>query len=289
MLFNPNGDDETLAGDRAMEVFKPVFEEHHDGSKTAVRYNCIVLAATDFEYVVSLIATWLSFNQISTVIDSNRNVLSSAGKQKYMSSGEVSCTSRIIFAIAMQLLSDLVRFSKAFSIAGEASTDRLGHAHLDIRIRLPSPRQGKPMLSFHLLAIPLFEETDSGQSLFNFVVRLLDVLCRDWRSRLVRSSTDGAPSLTGSIQGFSTRLASAVLEFGPLFRSWCLGHQLDIIVKGAIVDTQDRANFSFERVLTALIGLLRRQEKLIRDMGSKCPYWIKFRWKSMSCVLKWLL
>jgi hypothetical protein len=135
------------------------------------------------------------------------------------------------------------------------------------------------MLSFHLLAIPLFEETHSGQSLFNFVVRLLDALCPDWRSRLVGSSTDSTPSMTGSTKGFSTRLASAVLEFGPFFRIWCLEHQLDIIVKGAIVDMQDRANFSFEGVLTALIGYLRRQEKLIRDMGSKCPYWINVRWK----------
>jgi hypothetical protein len=38
-----------------MEVFKLVFEEHQDGSKTAVRDNCIVLAATEFEYVVSLL------------------------------------------------------------------------------------------------------------------------------------------------------------------------------------------------------------------------------------------
>jgi hypothetical protein len=111
MLFNPNDDDERLAGDRAMEVFKPVFEEHQDGSKPVVRYNCIVPAATEFEYVVSLLAAGLCFNQISTVINSNRNFLGSAGKQKSISPGEDSCTSRIICAIAMQLLSDLMRCS----------------------------------------------------------------------------------------------------------------------------------------------------------------------------------
>jgi hypothetical protein len=102
-------------------------------------------------------------------------------------------------------------------------------------------------------------------------------------------SVDDAPSMTGSIQGYSTRLASAVLEFGPLYRIWCLANQLDIIVKGAIVDMQDRANFSCEGVLTALIGYLRRQEKLIRDMDSKWPYWVIVRWKSVSPVLEWLL
>jgi hypothetical protein len=41
ILFNPNDDKERLAGDRAIPVFKPVFEEHQDVSKTVVRYNCI--------------------------------------------------------------------------------------------------------------------------------------------------------------------------------------------------------------------------------------------------------
>jgi hypothetical protein len=41
ILFNPNDDKERLAGDRAIAVFKPVFEEHQDGSKTVVRYNYI--------------------------------------------------------------------------------------------------------------------------------------------------------------------------------------------------------------------------------------------------------
>jgi hypothetical protein len=71
--------------------------------------------------------------------------------------------------------------------------------------------------------------------------------------------------LNGSIQGFSTRLASAVLEFGPFYIIWRLAHQLDIMVNGAIVDIQDRAKFSFEGVLRALIGEIRRQGKLSRD------------------------
>jgi hypothetical protein len=102
------------------------------------------------------------------------------------------------------------------------------------------------MLSFLPLAIPLFDETHSRQSLFNFVVCRLDALRPDWRSRLAGSSTDGAPTMTGSILGVSTRLTSAVQKFGPLYPLWCLAHQLDIIVEGEMVDMQDRANFSFE-------------------------------------------
>jgi hypothetical protein len=102
------------------------------------------------------------------------------------------------------------------------------------------------MLSFLLLAIPLFDETHSRQSLFNFVVCRLDALRPHWRSRLVGSSIEGAPTMTGSILGVSTRLTSDVQKFGPLYRLWCLAHQQDIIVEGAKVDMQDSPNFSFE-------------------------------------------
>ena len=231
---------------RAMDVFKPVFSIEDNGSKIVERYNVVISAPMEFDYVVSLLATGLSFNQISTVIDCNRTVLETAGKQKSLSPGEVSCTSRIVCAIALQLLSDLMRNSWAFSIAADASTDDFGNAHLD--------------------AIPLFNESHSGQSLYGFMTRLLNALCPDWDRRLIGSSTDGAPNMTGAIQGFSTRLSSGVAEFGPLYRIWCLAHQLDIIVKASVVSMQNLVSFPFEKTLTTLVGYLRRQETLIRTM-----------------------
>ena len=103
MLYNPNDEDQKLAGDRAMEVFSPVFSPKNDDSKFVVRYNVVVSVAVEFEYVVSLLEAGLTFNQISKEIDSNRDVLGTAGKQKSMSPGEVSCTARIVCAIALQL------------------------------------------------------------------------------------------------------------------------------------------------------------------------------------------
>lgn len=172
----------------------------------------------EFDYVVSLLATGLSFNQISTVIDCNRIVLETAGKQKSLSPGEFSCTSRIVCSIALPLLSDLMENSWTLSIATDASTGEFGNVHLDVRIRLPSVQIGKTLLSFHMLAIPLFNKSHSGQSLYGFMTRLLNALCPDWNRRLIVSSTDGAPNMTGAIQGFSTRLSDAVAEFGPLYR-----------------------------------------------------------------------
>jgi hypothetical protein len=41
--------------------------------------------------------------------------------------------------------------------------------------------------------------------------------------------------------------------------------------------------------MTKAIGWLRRQETLIRKIGSKCPYCTNIRWTSASKVLKWML
>jgi hypothetical protein len=55
------------------------------------------------------------------------------------------------------------------------------------------------------MAIPLFEESHTGESLFKFVSKMLDALCSDWRLRLIGSSTDGAANMTGCNVGFTTR------------------------------------------------------------------------------------
>lgn len=178
MLYNLNDENHQLASDRAMDVFKPVLSIKDDGSKIVERFNVVISAPMEFDYVVSLLATGLSFNQISTVIDCNQTVLET-GKQKSLSPREVFYTSRIVCSIALQLLSDLMRNSWAFLIATDASTDEFGNDHLDARIRLPSVQIGKTLLSFHLLAILLFNESHSGQSLYEFMTRLLNALCPD--------------------------------------------------------------------------------------------------------------
>jgi hypothetical protein len=112
----------------------------------------------EFEYVVSLLAARLTFNQFSKVVDSNQDIFGPTKKQKSMSPGDVSCTTQIVCVVALQFLSDLMRNSWSFSIGVDASTDRFGHAQFDARIRLPPTQTWKPLLYFYLLAILLFKE-----------------------------------------------------------------------------------------------------------------------------------
>jgi hypothetical protein len=65
---------------------------------------------------------------------------------------------------------------------------------------------------------------------------------------------------------------------------WCLAHQLDLIIKASLHAIADATGFPFMTTMTTAIGWLRRQEALIRRMGSKCPYFINVRWTSVSKV-----
>jgi hypothetical protein len=69
------------------------------------------------------------------------------------------------------------------------------------------------VLSFYLLAIPLLNEQHTGESLCNKFVKVLDSLCPVWRDKLIGSSTDGAPNMTGCYVGFATLLANDVSSF----------------------------------------------------------------------------
>jgi hypothetical protein len=67
--------------------------------------------------------------------------------------------------------------SWAFAVASEVSTDVFGHSHLDVRVRFPGVEVGDDVLSFHLPAIPLFNEQHTGESLCNMFVKVFDSLC----------------------------------------------------------------------------------------------------------------
>ena len=61
----------------------------------------------------------------------------------------------------------------AFSISSNVATDSFGHSHLDVCVRFPRIDAGDDLLSFHLLAVPLFEESHSGASLFASTAKIL--------------------------------------------------------------------------------------------------------------------
>ncbi|OAE21235.1 hypothetical protein AXG93_3833s1130 [Marchantia polymorpha subsp. ruderalis] len=91
----------------------------------------------------------------------------------------------VVFLLAAVLLIRHILRSWAFAVASDVSTDDFGNSHLNMRIRFLDHEVGDNLLSFHLMAIPLFEESHTGESLFNFFVKVFDALYPMWKYKLI--------------------------------------------------------------------------------------------------------
>ena len=109
------------------------------------------------------------------------------------------------------MLADVIGQVWAYAICSDVSTDDFGSSHLDVRVQFPGIDNGDDLLCFHLLVIPLFDESNSGESHFNIFMKIFYVLCHQWKHKIIGSSTDGAPNMTGCHSGFTTRLANVPL------------------------------------------------------------------------------
>ena len=102
------------------------------------------------------------------------------------------------------MIADLMSHSWAFLVATDVSTDGFKSSHLDVHIRIPGRDVAGNILSFHLLAVPIFEAAHSSASLFISFLKVFDALYPAWKVKIIGSSTDGAPSMMGCNVGFTT-------------------------------------------------------------------------------------
>ena len=295
MLPAARGDDDDdddgevpIPGDCGMNMFVTQYVVADDGTKVVYCYLVTIHNPLQYNYIVALLSDGLSFRQISRVVQENRDRLGSASKLGGVSEGDASKFLRVTCNLGLQMISELMSLSWAFSVENDVSTDGFGSSHLDVRIQRPGRDVADDIFSFYLLAVPLFKAAHSGASLFISFLKVFDALCPAWKAKIICSSTDSAKSMTGCNVGFTTQLANVVIG-GKLYRVWGLAHQLDIIIKAGLHAIANTGEFALFQVETTIVARLRRQDTLIRRMGSKCPYYINVRWTSFSKVLKWLL
>jgi hypothetical protein len=171
------------------------------------------------------------------------------------------------------------RSSWAFSLASDGST-HYGKSYLDNRIRIH--RDGK-LYNLHLVAVPMYGK-HTGENMFNLISRILDIVCRRWRSQLIGVAADGASSMTGKFQGVVTRL-NEVSTNPKFYRIWCGLHQLDLVLKRAYKGLRDNEVVD---ILKKFIAHLRQQQTLINDMRVECPQ-LTTHWLCMGDVCEWML
>ena len=74
-----------------------------------------------------------------------------------VSEGEASYFYRIVYAVGLQLLVDVIGQVWAFAVGSDVSTDDFSSSHLDVRVQCPGIDNGDNLFSFHLLVITLFD------------------------------------------------------------------------------------------------------------------------------------
>jgi len=169
----------------------------------------------------------------------------------------------------------------AFSIAVDGA-NKSGMDFLDVRVRFVYKAT---LYNLHLVAIP-FHVQHTGLNMFEHLSKVLDVLCPDWKHRLIGVTTDGASNMTGKNIGLVTRIQNVVLEDSDFYRVWCGAHQLDLVVKKAVNNLYDS---SFVTTLDNLVGHLRAHKILRVDTGGLCPRVVDTRWISMKTTLRWIV
>ena len=170
----------------------------------------------------------------------------------------------------------MIRFGR--SLANDAST-HYGKSYFDNRIRF---HLNGVFYNVHAIAIPMFDRHTS-ENIFNLVSTFLDIVCPNWRSKLIGIGSDGANVMTGHMQGVVTRLEQQVQ--GKLYRTWCGLHQLDLVMSHGYEKLMDGELLT---IMNAFIAHLRQQINPIIDMKATCPK-LSNRWIVMGNVCSWLL
>ncbi|KAH6601738.1 hypothetical protein BASA61_001822 [Batrachochytrium salamandrivorans] len=280
LMFHPDDVDGCTIS-RALSLFKRLEADDDAGANDVdVNQDAYVVEIKTpkrFSLVVGCVALGASFRMASKMVQLVRD---ESGLSFYSGCSELIASNymRVMCAVSLQILSEALYKVSGFSLALDSSTIH-GMSYLDIRIRLTIKMV---VYNYHLLAIPLFEQ-HTGENMFEVLVKFMDALYSPWREILISSSTDGARSMTGRIQGLATRIDQCTA--GKLIRIWCGLHQLDLVMQRVFKASLDEKFYS---TLTALIGHLRRQQTLISAMRSTCPKVADTRWISMESCTNWL-
>ena len=65
-----------------------------------------------------------------------------------------------------------------------------------------------------MIAVPFFGR-HTGEAMYDMIETMFDVLCPDWKSKIIACSTDGAANMTGHISGLITRLSNVAYQDLP--------------------------------------------------------------------------
>jgi len=194
MFFHPSEHGGT-SQTNALKLFK------NDNSG---RYSLTISNRLQFQLVIDHVSTGCSFRQVARILDNTkrRTGLSKIGT---ITDAQVANLTIAICAINLQLIAKILQNSKstwAWSLANDSST-HFGKSYLDNRVRF---HLNGTLHNIHVIAIPMHESSHTGQYMFDLTVKIFDILCPNWRTKLLGIGSDGAsvlhPSFHSLVVGY---------------------------------------------------------------------------------------
>lgn len=265
-----------VSKERALGVFKKDPVPCPGGGE---RYSAEVKGKVRFNLALKDVSAGMSFRLAATANENAREETSNP-KLGGLSPDLVSDYVRMMFASNLQVISDILEARKtwAFSVAGDGSNVN-GVPLFDIRVRL---MVGAKLMNLHLLLVPFYDR-HTAVNTCTLVCTVFDALHPIWRDTMLSVGTDGENTMTGRHGGFATLLEAEANN--RLLRFWCGSHQMDLAVQKT---TKEADGGEFYETAHEFSVHLRIQERLISDMGSKCPR-DTTRWRAFGNMLKWIL
>lgn len=108
---------------------------------------------------------------------------------------------------------------------------------------------------------------------------MLEVGGETWKRKRIGIATDEACNMTSRHRGAVKMISEGT--FTGFYQVCCAAHQLDLVVQDVV---SGLCKDTFYATLTALIGHLLRQQKLVANMKSTCPTVASTRWISLGRV-----
>lgn len=251
LLFSPSDDENAR---KALDVF---------AKKANANYEIAIKNQRLYDLAIKFVACGASYRLAARMVQCTKEETKLAvygGCSEHKMAGFV----RALLASNLQKIALMMRSSWSFAIATDTA-EHQGTAYLDVRIRV---WQHSALHDFHIMTVPAFDRVPAP-TIVARIERCLSILDAHWRAKLLGITTHsggntGRNTGTTSIQqGLAGRLSSLVTNPG-FYLIWCGVHQLELVVKNAVLGFCQK---SFFDELVALIASLRHSQDEAFDVS----------------------
>ena len=184
-------DDEETTNETAKKEKLIGFEPIHNEDDEIQYYWAIVPNSFQYDAVIKTIAKGLSFHQTMDVYEEYQDKAGMTRKMGNINRQEVTMLVQIFCAEFLKKMAEAMKFCWAFAIALDGG-NKASVPYLDIWIHFVL---GHELFNVHLIECPMYE-SHTGDTMFDLTTKILDVLCPNWKDKVISVTTDGASNMT---------------------------------------------------------------------------------------------